>query len=138
MALSIFQRCASMHWKCLKSRTINSALNEDAKNVCGALNICTKSLRIVKSHASALLFYRFLLRALRTLSTNLTLCECNRNRIRISRPIMITLKLFTLPLFTHFHVLQHKSNFFSTINLFFYFFELSLPIQTLKPISSIR
>ena len=37
-----FQRCASMHWKCLKSRTINSALNEDAKNVCGALNICTK------------------------------------------------------------------------------------------------
>ncbi len=31
MALSIFQRCASMHWKCLKSRTINSALNEDAK-----------------------------------------------------------------------------------------------------------
>jgi predicted transposase YbfD/YdcC len=36
------------------SRTINSALNEDAKNVCGALNICTKSLRIVKSHASAL------------------------------------------------------------------------------------
>ena len=54
MALSIFQRCASMHWKCLKSRTINSALNEDAKNVCGALNICTKSLRIVKSHASAL------------------------------------------------------------------------------------
>ncbi|ROT03355.1 hypothetical protein EEL49_13010 [Muribaculaceae bacterium Isolate-104 (HZI)] len=44
-----------MHWKCLKSRTINSALNEDAKNVCGALNICTKSLRIVKSHASALL-----------------------------------------------------------------------------------
>ncbi len=49
-----FQRCASMHWKCLKSRTINSALNEDAKNVCGALNICTKSLRIVKSHASAI------------------------------------------------------------------------------------
>ncbi|WP_304971988.1 hypothetical protein, partial [Muribaculum intestinale] len=46
--------CASMHWKCLKSRTINSALNEDAKNVCGALNICTKSLRIVKSHAPAL------------------------------------------------------------------------------------
>ncbi|WP_283597244.1 hypothetical protein, partial [Muribaculum intestinale] len=44
------------HWKCLKSRTINSALNEDAKNVCGALNICTKSLRIVKSHASALSF----------------------------------------------------------------------------------
>ncbi|WP_203415219.1 hypothetical protein, partial [Muribaculum intestinale] len=42
------------HWKCLKSRTINSALNEDAKNVCGALNICTKSLRIVKSHAPAL------------------------------------------------------------------------------------
>ena len=39
----------------LKSRTINSALNEDAKNVCGALNICTKSLRIVKSHASALM-----------------------------------------------------------------------------------
>ncbi|WP_303332274.1 hypothetical protein, partial [Muribaculum intestinale] len=39
---------------CLKSRTINSALNEDAKNVCGALNICTKSLRIVKSHAPAL------------------------------------------------------------------------------------
>ncbi|WP_283596913.1 hypothetical protein, partial [Muribaculum intestinale] len=45
------------HWKCLKSRTINSALNEDAKNVCGALNICTKSLRIVKSHASALVFF---------------------------------------------------------------------------------
>ncbi|WP_303275279.1 hypothetical protein, partial [uncultured Duncaniella sp.] len=43
---------------CLKSRTINSALNEDAKNVCGALNICTKSLRIVKSHASALIRFK--------------------------------------------------------------------------------
>ena len=52
--LPIFPQCASMRWKCLKSKTTKSVLSEDARNVAVILTIYSRFLRKVKSHAPAL------------------------------------------------------------------------------------